>query len=239
MTLLREAYRVHQEQLLEIKTAHAKLQKSTLQSIQYAALTERTRIAREIHDGLGHQMTSLIVQLQALELMLPNASQTSKKTVTQLLKTARAGMAEIRITVQEWTNDEKVFGIIALRGLISQVAANSAIQFSVKEEGTFSDWSENISISIFRILQESITNVIRHSNASTVYVHIQEDTEELSLIISDNGRFTNNDSFNSGFGVKGMVERCKAVGGTCTFSTNEHGGLKSKFTIPLTNLKSI
>ncbi|MDZ5606396.1 sensor histidine kinase [Bacillus pseudomycoides] len=245
LSLLKETYQVNQEQFLELeqiheelKSTHAELQKATLQSMQYAALTERTRIAREIHDGLGHQMTSLIVQLQALELMLPNDPQTATKTVHQLLKIARLGMEEIRITVHEWENDEKGLGIIALRGFISQTAANSKIQFHLKEEGEFSEWPENISITMFRILQESITNVIRHSGANEVDICIRENEQTLFLVISDNGQFTNKDSFQNGFGVRGMIERCQSVGGACTFTTNGHGGLTVTTRIPLAHLES-
>ncbi|WP_173927862.1 sensor histidine kinase [Bacillus thuringiensis] len=242
-SLLREAYQINQEQLIklekmheELKNAHIELQKATLQSMRYAALTERTRIAREIHDGLGHQMTSLIVQLQALEFMLPNDPQTAAKTVNQLLEIARTGMNEVRMTVREWASDEKGLGIIALRGFISQAAANSKIQFHFKEEGDFSEWDEEISIAIFRILQESITNVIRHSGASEVDMYIKEKRNEISLIVSDNGRFIDKGSFKNGFGVKGMIERCHSVGGNCTFSTNPQGGLVVKVIIPLANL---
>lgn len=231
--LLREADLVNHEQFLKLKemhntlqAAHAELQEATLQSMQYAALTERTRIAREIHDGLGHQMTSLIVQLQALELMLPNDPYTAEKTVTELLNIARKGMGEIRMSVREWANDEKGLGIIAIRGFISQVSANSDIHFQLIEEGEFSEWSEDISIALFRILQESVTNIIRHSEASKVEIYISENERELSLIVLDNGKLKDNAPLKKGFGITGILERCKSVGGTCTFSINPNGGLK-------------
>jgi signal transduction histidine kinase len=242
-SLLREAYRINNEQLEqldkaheELKSTHAELQEATLHSMRYAALTERNRLAREIHDGLGHQMTSLIVQLQALEIMLPNDPRTAADTVTKLLNVARKGMEEVRTSVRKWANDEKGLGIIALRGLLSQTAANSQIRFQVLEEGEFSEWPEQIGIVMYRILQESITNVMRHSGASEVVVGIQENEMELSLTVSDNGHLEDEASVQSGFGVKGMVERCKSVGGTCTFSANLNGGLKVSVTIPLNKL---
>jgi signal transduction histidine kinase len=154
------------------------------------------------------------------------------------LKIARKGMEEVRVTVREWAGDEKGLGIIALRGLLSQTAANSQIRFQFKEEGEVSEWPEDISIVVYRILQESITNVMRHSGASEVEVCIQETERELSLVVSDNGRFSDDTSSQNGFGIKGMIERCQSVGGTCTFSTNWQGGLMVKTIIPLTNLVS-
>ncbi|WP_218923174.1 sensor histidine kinase [Bacillus wiedmannii] len=240
LSFLKETQQTSQEQFLELeqvheelKATHAELQIATLQSMQYAALTERTRIAREIHDGLGHQMTSLIVQLQALELMLENDPKAAKTTVWQLLKIARLGMEEIRTSVHEWENDEKDLGIIALRGCISQMASHSEIQFHFKEEGEFSEWSKNISTTMFRILQEALTNVVRHSGANEIEICIREHDNSLSLIISDNGQFTNKHSLQNGFGIRGMIERCQSIGGTCTFVTNEQGGLTVTANIPI------
>lgn len=245
LSLLNEAYKTNQKQLVrlekvheELKTAHLELQEATLHSMQYAALTERTRIAREIHDGLGHQMTSLIVQLQALQFMLPKDPQTATQTVEKILNIARSGMQEIRVAVNEWTNDEKGLGIIAIRGFISQTDMNSTIHFNFIERSEFSDWSREVCIAIFRVLQESITNVLRHSNARDVEICIEENQHELFLVVSDNGQFTHEDSLHHGFGIKGMKERCRSVGGTCTFSKNEHGGLKMMAIFPLTNHES-
>ncbi|WP_218011606.1 sensor histidine kinase [Bacillus cereus] len=237
-SLLRTAYQINKDQLLKLKIANNELRKSTIQTIRYASLTERTRIAREIHDGLGHQITSLIVQLQALQCMLPNDSLAAQKTIMKLLDTARIGMEEIRMAVHEWEEDKEILGITALKGLISQVTENTKIQFHVKEEGPFSIWPEDTNLTIFRILQELLTNVIRHSNANKVYIHIQEEADHLFLMVSDNGRFINNETFQNGFGIKGMIERCKLIGGEYTFSVNRFGGLKAEFTIPLANFES-
>ena len=104
---LKEAYQKNQKQLKELDEAHAELQETTLLSMRYAAFAERTKLAREIHDGLGHQMTSLIVQLQALKIMLKKNPSAANESVDDLLKVARKGMEEIRTAVRDWTSDEK------------------------------------------------------------------------------------------------------------------------------------
>jgi signal transduction histidine kinase len=86
--------------------------------MRYAALEERTRLAREIHDGIGHQLTSLIVQLQALEIMLPNNPEDASRAVTQMLGISRRAMAEVRLAVREWSSDEMGLGLVALKGLV-------------------------------------------------------------------------------------------------------------------------
>lgn len=98
----------------------------------YATLTERTRLAREIHDGLGHQMTSLIVQLQALKMMMPKDPNAAANIVDDLLTIARKGMEEIRLAVKKWSEKTNPSGH-ALEGLVPQFEANSRIRIDYNE----------------------------------------------------------------------------------------------------------
>ncbi|MCX2808792.1 histidine kinase [Bacillus sp. ChL18] len=139
---LQEINKAHQE----LKEAHAELQEAAMHSMKYAALEERIRLAREIHDGLGHQLTSLIVQLQALEIMLPDEPKRASEVTTQLLQIARQAMAEVRISVREWSSDEMGLGIIALKGLVSQIQGRSSIQFNFVQESKISEWPNETSI---------------------------------------------------------------------------------------------
>ncbi len=90
----------------ELKQTYAALQQATVHSMRYVALAERTRLAQDIHDGLGHQLTSLIVQLQALEIMLPHDPEQGARAVSSMLKVARKAMAEVHQVVKTWREDE-------------------------------------------------------------------------------------------------------------------------------------
>ncbi|EKQ57464.1 MULTISPECIES: sensor histidine kinase [unclassified Clostridium] len=238
-----EAYRTSQLHLSELnkahrelQEAHAELQEASVYSMRYAALEERTRLAREIHDGIGHQLTSLIVQLQALEIMLPQDPGKASELVSQLLKISRQTMAEVRVAVKEWSDDEMGLGLIALKGLISQTQARSAIQFSFIQESEITEWPIEISIVLYRILQESLTNILRHSNAISVEVRIKETNDQVVLIVSDNGRYTENTPLTPGFGIKGIMERCKLQGGTCNIIPERPHGLRVEVILPIENI---
>lgn len=221
------------QSLAELKEAHEALQEASVHSMRYAALEERTRIAREIHDGIGHQLTSLIIQLQALELMIQKEPEKAEDSVTQLLTIARKAMAEVRLAVKEWSNDEMGLGIVALRGLISQTQAQSAIQFKFYEDSELSEWPMEISVVLYRILQESLTNILRHSNAKLVEIHIEEVDESIRLSVVDDGIVDKEIVKHPGFGITGMMERAKALGGTCTINREEISGFSVEVRLPL------
>lgn len=233
-SLLREAHRTNRRQLEQLNTAYSELQQTSVQAMGYAALTERTRLARDIHDGFGHQMTSLIVQLQALKLMIPQDPAGAASSVDEILKVARKGMDEVRLAVKEWSDDEKGLGPIALKGLVSQIEANSMVRIQYKEIGPIGEWTVECSVILYRILQEALTNILKHADANQVNIVVEEEKEHVKLLITDDGHFSSQKPLNFGFGLSGMIERCKSAGGSIVFSANSPNGLKIQAVIPLT-----
>ncbi|GGA33731.1 sensor histidine kinase [Paenibacillus physcomitrellae] len=237
---LKNAYSVIQQQLKELnktheelQEAHKQLQEATVNSMRYAALSERTRIARDIHDGLGHHLTSMIVQLQALEMMLESEPQAAPEAVGELIRTARAGMQEVRLAVHEWKEDESGLGLAALRGLISQTSANTNLRIHWEESPGLSDWDPAMSIALYRILQEALTNVLRHAEADEVKIRLLEEDDLLKITLQDNGSYRHEPGQPLGFGQQGIQERCQSVGGTCRFGQNEPSGLTLTIELPL------
>jgi signal transduction histidine kinase len=232
-SLLREAHQMNRKQLEQLNTAYSELQQTSVQAMGYAALTERTRLARDIHDGFGHQMTSLIVQLQALKLMIPQDPAGAANSVDEILKVARKGMDEVRLAVKEWSDDEKGLGPIALKGLVSQIEANSILRIVYKEIGPIGEWPVECSVILYRILQEALTNILKHADAKQVDIVVEEESEHVKLLITDDGYFSDEKPLNFGFGLNGMIERCKSAGGSIVFSANSPNGLKIQAVIPL------
>ncbi|MDN4619387.1 sensor histidine kinase [Paenibacillus sp. PsM32] len=219
----------------ELQEAHLELQEASAHSVRYAALEERTRLAREIHDGLGHQLTSLIIQLQALEIMQSTEPEHMPERIKQLISIARQALTEVRIAVKEWSNDEMGLGLVALKGLITQTGQRSALKLTFVEDSPITEWSIQTSIVLYRVLQESLTNVLRHAQADTASVHIQEKDHNVYLRISDNGVYTDTDSLKIGYGLKSMKERCEQQGGTCQFEPVLPHGLSIQAVIPTGN----
>ncbi len=224
---LKELEKVHSE----LQSAHDELQENALQSVRYAALAERTRIAGEIHDGLGHHFTSIIVQLQALKWMVRQNPDQAEHTVDQLLDVSRQGLAEVRSVVKDWSTSEHTSD--ELRLLASQVAERSGLQLTFHTEGDYGNWGEAVESILYRILQESLTNIVRHSEATEVTVDIGESAGCALLTITDNGNYRENMPIKQGFGVKNMIRRCTELQGDCQFLPTAGGGLTVKASLPL------
>ena len=221
------------ESHMELQEAHSELQEASLHSMRYAALEERTRLAREIHDGIGHQLTSLIVQLQALEIMLPNDPKGASELVTQLLQISRRAMSEVRLAVREWSDDEMGLGLIALKGLVSQTQSRSSIRFNFVQDSEVTEWAIETSIVLYRVLQESLTNILRHSNAISVTVHVKEIDDQIVMVVSDDGQYRGDKPLTPGFGLKGIMERCIIHGGTFRIIPQKPHGLRIEVTLPM------
>src|SRR6266566_5624626 len=239
----KEAHRLSQlhVQLLdeahqELQQTHAALQEASVHSMRYAALAERTRLARDMHDGLGHQLTSLIVQLQALEIMLPGDPAQAANAVPAMLEIARKAMAEIRLAVRDWSEDESGLGLIALKGLVSQSAAHSHLALEFHQDDDLSDLAVEMSVALYRILQEALTNIMRHAEETLASIQVQERYQQVILTVSDNGHYTEHTPLTPGFGIKGIMERSQSLGGSCTISQNQPHGLKLQVMLPNTLL---
>lgn len=240
INIYKAAYRISLRNIEELNVAHQELQKThaamqeaTVHSMRYAALAERARLAQDIHDGLGHQLTSLIVQLQALEIMLPADPNQAAKTVPGMLDAARKAMAEVHQAVKTWREEENSDGLVALQGLVWQCAAHAPFTLSFKHDKDLSSWPVDVSVALYRILQETLTNVLRHAKASVVNVEVREQSNQVLLTVSDDGCYTENMSLVPGYGIKGMMERCQSLGGTCHTSLNPPHGLNIQVTLPI------
>jgi signal transduction histidine kinase len=220
----------------ELKRAHAELELSSVESVRYAALSERSRIAKDIHDVIGHNLTTLIVQLQALQYMLPHDPAVAATRVPAMLEVARSGLKDVRKVVVDLAEDETGLGIAALRGLVSQVEGQSGLQIDFYASIDDGDWPLQHSIILYRVLQESLTNILRYSQAETVSVHVEANHEDISLRVADDGVYTGDPPIEPGFGMRNMVERCAAVGGGCRWSVNLPHGLKVMATLPCTEV---
>lgn len=217
----------------QLKKAHAELQETAAQSVEYAALAERTRIARDIHDGLGHHLTSLIVQLQALEVMLPGEPERAAAQLPEMVAIARQAVAEVRSSVQQWSGDGSRDGLSALRALAAATAARTGIRCVLDASESAGDWPSETGVLLYRILQESLTNAVRHADASDIRIAIAETDAEVVMTVSDNGRLKPGDALTPGFGLKGMVERCESAGGVCGFAPRHPHGLTVRASLPI------
>lgn len=235
-----EAYETNQRHYAELQKAHAELQEAhqqlqdaAIDTMQVAVLEERTRIARDIHDALGHSLTSLIVQLHAVKYMLQDGPAHAQEAVQNMLGVAKQSLEEIRSSVHTLASDNTWLGLMPLRALVSQVEKHTGLKMEIVSDDLDMPLTQEITITLYRILQEAITNTLRHSNATNMKVYVEEQDGAIHLSIQDNGSITRNSQIKPGFGLNGMQERIDALHGTLTYFIRETHGFQMNVTIPI------
>ncbi|MGG1517791.1 sensor histidine kinase [Paenibacillus oryzisoli] len=219
----------------DLQQMHKELEEATVRSLRFAVLEERTRIARDIHDTIGHGLTSVIVQLQALPYMIKANESEADQALATVLNVARNCLTEVRSVVHQMGRDDAGLGLIALKSLIRTVKEQSRLQIRFATEGTITQWHPEIAEALYRILQEALTNIIRHANASEVEVSITESEGKLVMTVADNGPFRSDSPPQPGFGIMSMMARCERIGGSFELRNHQPHGLRMTIRIPLVN----
>lgn len=234
-----EAYQTNQQHLEELKKAHAELQEAhdqlqeaALHTMQVAVLEERTRIARDIHDALGHSLTSLIVQLQAVKYMLQDGPPLAQEAVRNMLGVAKQSLEEIRSSVHTLAMDKTSLGLTPLRALLSQAEKHTGVKMELICDNLDIMPSQEITITFYRILQEAITNSLRHSDAKKIEVVVEERGTSIFFSIRDDGSITDGSTIKPGFGLNGIRERLQKINGRLHYFVREPHGFQLDVEIP-------
>ena len=177
------------------------------------AQDERQRLAGEIHDTLAQGLAGIITQLQAAKRSADVQGETDEH-VARALRLARSSLTEARRSVQALAPQELRTAHLpdALRALAERWSAEQGVSAQVEVTGAREPLSPAIEVSLFRVAQESLTNVAKHAEASRVGVTLSYTGPEVLLDVRDDGRGFANE-FGTGFGLTSMRQRIRGVGG--------------------------
>jgi signal transduction histidine kinase len=194
-----------------------------------AANLERTRIAREIHDVLGHSLTTLNIQLelaQRLYLRNPEQGITSLNIAKQL---ASGCLTDVQQSVHGWRKQD--FDLTkAVHQLVEQVQHNS--KMSVHLDIDLPSIPLQTSHQIYCIFQEGFTNIQKHANTETVYLKGKKTSDTIFLKLTDKGCGFNPQAAHQGFGLRGMEERVQIMGGSLSIDSAPGQGTQIQVVIP-------
>jgi signal transduction histidine kinase len=227
-----QIFEENKRHLMELQEAYDQLQEASATAMQYAVLEERARIARDIHDAVGHSLTSLIVQMQALRYMMANDSAQAERSLDLMLGVARQGLQDIRTSVHSLAEDRSGSGITSFKALLSRMEATASIRYTFHTEVTDDELDTEMNGILFRVLQEAITNVIRHSGASEVEVGLSKEGGFIVMRIRDNGKLSSDQTVGVGFGLKVMQARLEDRGGRLCYSAVEPHGFELEAAMP-------
>jgi two-component system sensor histidine kinase UhpB len=198
---------------------------------------ERSALARELHDEFGQSLTAIRSIAKSIMQHPDIKGRPSERSVQLLFDTAGStcdAMHRMIPRLRPMQLDE--MGLVeAVRDLVSVVQLqHPAIRIDLQFEETIPHLAEVLEISVYRIIQEALTNVIRHAGASQVRVVLNIQQEQLRVTVSDNGIGEPGALARAGhYGVRGMQERAESLGGSICFQTAAQGGLVVDVTIPI------
>jgi signal transduction histidine kinase len=198
-----------------------------------AAREERARIARELHDVAVHGLSMMVVQAEAADVLLeagePERARDSLNAISQL---GRRSLDDLRASVSTLRGDDEgadrapAPGLADLDGLVRQVRA-TGLDVEVATSGTAREVPAAVGLVAYRVVQESLTNALRHSRAGRADVQLDYRSDGLVVTVRDQGPAARAAAITPGSGLRGMAERVRAVGGRLRTT----GGGRDGFTV--------
>jgi signal transduction histidine kinase len=200
-----------------------------------ATSRERNRLARELHDTLAHSLSGIAVQLEAVRSIWEDDPDKAQTMVTEALETARSGLGEARRAIQALrASSLEDLGLeAALTQLGERTTERSGVAVNVTYADNVGDLDPDVENAVFRIADESLTNVARHSDAATAAVDVRRRGGQIRLEVTDDGvGFNVNGQVPDGHvGIMGMQERAELVGGSLVLASRPGAGTTVTFEV--------
>ncbi|MBD5546252.1 MAG: sensor histidine kinase [Lachnospiraceae bacterium] len=198
----------------ELQQVNRQMEEYSRESIKNAETKERNRLAREIHDTLGHTLTGIITGLDACVTLMDMAPEAVKEQLKVIADVARNGMTDVRRSVKALRPDalEKMELEKALVQMMEETKRASNIEIDYCCTASLKHFNKDEEEIIYRIVQESITNAIRHGKASRIGIAISMEYNIINIWIKDNGIGCTH--IEKGFGLHHMEERLGMLHGS-------------------------
>ena len=215
----------------ELKDANEKLRKYADQVEQLATVNERNRLAREIHDSVGHYLTIVIVQIEAALAVLEKDREQSLDVLRKAQGLAQKGMAEVRRSVAALrTSESEAHSLIDSLSTLIEECHLSGLPTRFEIAGTPRNLSPSAELALYRAAQEALTNVRKHSLANTATVTLTYSQENVLLKVHDDG--VGVAQLTKGFGLVGIQERVESLGGEVRIVTAANQGFTVEAVLP-------
>jgi signal transduction histidine kinase len=222
--------------LANLRTANAELAAARQRERDLAVAEERVRLARDIHDGLGHHLTVLNVQLQAAAKLVRTDPSQAAATIGVCRDVAQAALAEVRqsVAAMRATPLDKEPLHAALKSLVEQFDQRSPVDARFILQGTPVPVAPQVAMTLYRAAQEGLTNLQKHADAQHAVVTLRFMPDSVSLLVENDGTVTGaRSSTNGGFGLAGLRERAEQLGGSFTAAPLADGGFQLNLTLPV------
>lgn len=235
-----ERRRRHTEQLLaDLETSHVQLQAYAAQVAELAAIEERNRLARDIHDSLGHYLTAVNVQLEKAQAFWERNPAESWQAIGEARQSAREALQDVRRSVAALRDADAHFSLrTTLQNLVRGVD-NGRFHITLTINGDEAGCSRSVLMALYRAVQEGLTNIQKHAQATEVTLTLTFGEHEIMLCLQDNGQGFDaarldelTASPHHSFGLQGIRERVELVRGQLAVTSTPQQGTALYVTVP-------
>ncbi|MBQ7130886.1 MAG: sensor histidine kinase [Oscillospiraceae bacterium] len=201
----------------QLNQANDQLRDYAVNMERMAEMRERNRLAREIHDTLGHTLTGIIMGTDAGLALFDVAPEESKKRMQIVAQSARNGLTDVRRSIKALRPDalERSTLAGALEGLVENFRLTTSAEIAYFRETGEWELGADEEDTLYRVVQEGLTNAVRHGKADRIEIRISRSGNAVSVSIRDNG--TGCGALEEGFGLRHMRERLEMLGGTIAY----------------------
>ena len=223
--------------LRDLQAANLELKAAQQREKDLAIAEERMRLARDIHDGLGHHLTVLSIQLQAADKLVERNPQAAAEAIRQSRSEAQAALEEVRRSVsmmrQSPAEGQPLTDLLA--GVVGNFSAHTGLEAHFEPMGTPVELAPFAQHTLFRAVQESLTNVQKHARGvKAILVRLEYTSGSVHLLVRDDGKEQPASAAgSSGYGLKGLRERIDQLGGQLCCGPGPGGGFEVDVNIPL------
>ena len=235
-----KASRTRAEELLaELEASHQQLKEYAGQVAELATTRERNRLARDIHDTLGHYLTVINVQLERALVFRDKKPEEAVQALSDAKRLASEALQDVRRSVGTLrTTQELPEFTPSLTGLVERVRSDTcAVELNM--EGDEDSFSKQRLLALYRAVQEGLTNVQRHAGASHIWIDLHFGKQEATLVLRDNGHGFDAASWqqgeperDGGYGLQGLQERLELLGGGLQIESAPAQGTTLRVTLP-------
>lgn len=200
-----------------------------------ASIEERRKIARELHDSISQHLFATNMMLSSCEKLIDNSPENCKKYIKHIKSSTEQAQQELRALIMH-LRPIKLEGkplYIAIADLLNDLEAkNTSIKFR-KDINKTPNIEKAIEDNLFRVVQEAISNIVRHSKATTLSIKLFEKSDLLFLFIEDNGIGIDTENNNTSYGLETMKERVEEVGGNFNIISIINKGTRLEIRVPI------
>lgn len=222
--------------LRELQQANAELVAARQKEKELAIAEERVRLARDIHDGLGHHLTVLSIQLQAAGKLVARNPQAAAEAIQLSRSEAQAALEEVRSSVAMMRQSPIESQPLpeALAALVRDFDQRSDLRASLEQSGDPVELSPFARQTLFRAAQEGLTNAQKHGkNVQHAWVRLRYEADAVRLSVQDDGQEPPDPGGEAGFGLLGLAERVSQLGGSLNNGPAKSGGFAVEVCLPL------